>query len=130
MNNKWVRAALVKNLPRTITQHLAVELGKASTTDAIYNLVMVHMHDHNTGLPRGQTPAKLHLTEEDDNRKEKQKDNQKEKQTEEVAESTWSKEIQQDFNAVPKGGKKGRGKGYGQHTYIYIYIYMIILCCF
>ena len=36
MNAKWVRAALIKNLPKTITQHLAVPLRQAQIIDAIY----------------------------------------------------------------------------------------------
>ena len=86
MNNKWVRAALVKNLPRTITQHLAVELRKANTIDAIYTLIMVYMHDHSTGLPRGQGIAKLYLTEEDERTQEQPREDQKEKQTEKTNE--------------------------------------------
>lgn len=53
MNVKCVRAALVKSLPKTITQHLAIELRKAQIIDATYSLVTVHLHDHNIGLPRG-----------------------------------------------------------------------------
>lgn len=64
VNAKWVRAALIKNLQKVITLQFAVQLRQAQTIDTIYNLVMIHLHDHNIGLPRGQTPAKLYLTED------------------------------------------------------------------
>ena len=38
MNAKWVRAALIKNLPKSITQHLAIPLRQAQINDAVYNL--------------------------------------------------------------------------------------------
>ena len=65
MNAKWVRAALIKNLPKSITRHLAIPLRQAQTIDAVYNLMKIYLHDHNTGLPEGQGPAKLYLTEQD-----------------------------------------------------------------
>ena len=102
MNNKWVRAALVKNLPKTITQHLAIQLRQADTVDAVYNLVMIYMHDHNTGLPRGQVPAKFYLTEGND---KDQEEAQKEK-TEDTTERSKSHDST-DLNAATKGEKKG-----------------------
>ena len=62
MNTKWVGAALLNN--KTIIQQLAVQLRQAHTINAVYNLVKVHLHDHNTGLPRGQATAKLHLAKD------------------------------------------------------------------
>ena len=70
MNAKWVRAALIRNLPTGITQHLAIELRTAQTIDAAYTLAMVYPHDHNTGLPRGQAPAQLYPTEESNDKDE------------------------------------------------------------
>ena len=66
MNANWVRAAFIKNLPRSITQHLAIQLRQAQTIDAVYNLVKIYLHDHSTGLPKGQGAAKLYLTEGDE----------------------------------------------------------------
>ena len=57
-------SSVSEDLPKAITRHLAVQLRQAQTIDAIYNLAMIYSHDHNIGLPRGQTPAKLHLTED------------------------------------------------------------------
>lgn len=37
MNNKWVRAALIKSSPKDITQHLGIPLRKAGAVDAVYN---------------------------------------------------------------------------------------------
>ena len=59
MNNNWVRVALLKNLPKPITQHLAVQLRQAQTIDDVYNLVRVHLHDHSTGLPMGADNSKI-----------------------------------------------------------------------
>ena len=108
MNNKWVRAALVKNLLKTITQHLTIQLRQAETVDAVYNLVLIYMHDHSTGLPRGQVPVKFYLTESNDK-------DQEEAQKEETEDTTGrsTPHGSPDFNAAPKGGKKGKSKGYG-----------------
>ena len=108
MNNKWVRAALVKNLPKIMTQHLAIQLRQAETVDAVYNLAMIYMHDHSTGLPRGQVSAKFYLTESND---KDQEEAQKEK-TEDNTERSQPHGLP-DPNAVPKGGKKGKSTGYG-----------------
>ena len=116
MNNKWVRTALVKNLLKTVTQHLAVQLRQAQIIDPVYKLVMTYLHDHSTGFSRGQIAAELYLTEdtskEEDNRLGAEVDNQKAQQTQDKEQWT-GKGDQGDFNAMPKGGKKGTCKGYG-----------------
>ena len=112
MNNKWVRAALLKNLPKSITQHLAVQLRQAQTIDAVYNLVRVYLHDHSTGLPRGQTTAKLYLTEDGERDKEAPKEDKPES-AQRQEEKQYNGEDNGDLNAATKGDKKGKGNGYG-----------------
>ena len=115
MNVKWVRAALIKNLPKAITQHLAIPLRSAHTIDAICNLAMIYLYDHNTGLPRGQAAAKLYLTESNNNEQEehnkaKAEDNKRARQ-----DDSWKKDNENEHGDLDaaKGGKKGKGKGYG-----------------
>ena len=116
MNTKWVRAALIKHLPKTITQQLAVQLRQAQTIDSIYNLVMIYLHDHNTGLPRGQTPAKLYLTEGAKEAEDQPRpDDKREENRSDPTAGSWHNthgEGSGDLDAV-KGGKTGKGKGYG-----------------
>ena len=106
MNNKWVRAAFIENLPKNITQHLATPLRKADTVDAVYNLVVIHMHDHSTGLPRHQAFAKLYFKASND---KEQYDAQKEK----AEHNTEVSPLHGDFNAVPNGRNNGKSTGYG-----------------
>ena len=77
---------------------------------------MIYLHDHNTGLPRGQTPAKLHLTEESkEETSQTKQDDKQDSNSQEQAQDTWNSAYGDgsgDVNAV-KGGKKGQGKGYG-----------------
>ena len=119
MNAKCVRAALIKNLPKSITQHLAIELRKTQTIDAVYTLVMVYLHDHNTGLPRGQAPAQLHLTEESNGKEENQTQAKPDEKRPEDRHNkkedpcTRAREEEHEDLNVVKGGKKGKGKGYG-----------------
>ena len=58
-------SSVVKEFPKGHTTTSAVQLGQADTIDATYKLTMIYLHDHNTGLPRGQAQAKLHLAKED-----------------------------------------------------------------
>ena len=114
MNAKWVRAALVKNLPKTITQHLAIELRKAQTIDAIYNLVMVYFHDHNTGLPRHQTAARLYLIEDpNEGAAQNKADERKPDTKQKTQEDSWTKENGDEHGdlSAAKGGKKGKRQG-------------------
>ena len=106
MNAKWVRAALVKNLFKIITQHLAIELRKVQTIDAVYNLVMVYLHDHNTVLPRHQTAARLHLTEEPSESTAQSKTDEKKPDTKQKRQDdSWNNDIGNDQGdlSVAKG---------------------------
>ena len=117
MNNIWVRATLVKNLPKTITQHLAVQPSHIEIIDASYNLVVMHLHDHSAGLPRDRALARLHLAEGAD----KQKDDQERPKTEVNKQETQDKDPwnngtrgdQRCLNAMSTCDEKGTGKCYG-----------------
>lgn len=119
MNIKWVRAALIQNLPKAITQHLAVQLRQAQIIDSIYNLVMIYLHDHNIGLPRGQIPAKLYLTEDskEETNQTKHQEDKPEDSIQEQPQGPWTNTYGDgpgDVNVVKGGNKGGRMKGYGQ----------------
>ena len=114
MNTKWVRAALIKNLPKSITQNLAIPFRQTQTIDAVYNLVKIYMHDHSTGVPEGQGTVKLFLTEANNTEEELQIVKQDSDTTHTAPTHTTRSKTDNDFNVAVKGDKKGgQGKGYG-----------------
>ena len=67
MNDKWVRAAILQNLPDKVVQTLAVELKRAESVEDIYSIISTYTYDHKIGLPRDQTSPMLYLTEKHQN---------------------------------------------------------------
>ena len=63
VSDKWVRVAILQNLPDKVVQTLAVELKRAESVEDIYSIINIYTFDHKTGLPRGQTSPMLYLTE-------------------------------------------------------------------
>ena len=55
ISEKWLVAAVKRNLPSKITSDLAMELRKLNTVDEIRNVVNIYRHDYRTGMPRGMT---------------------------------------------------------------------------
>ena len=114
VNAKWVRAALIKNLQKVITLQFAVQLRQAQTIDTIYNLVMIHLHDHNIGLPRGQTPAKLYLTEDyKEETNQTKRDDKQEDSRQEQSHEPWINTYGDgsgDVNVVKGGKHKAKAK--------------------
>ena len=63
LSHKWIKDAILKNLPEKISTALAIELKKATSIDDMQNTINIYLHDHRTGLPRGTPGAMLYLTE-------------------------------------------------------------------
>ena len=63
MAEKWLVAAVKRNLPNKITIDLSMEFPKLTTVDAIRNAVNIYRHDHRTGLPRGVPGIMLNMAE-------------------------------------------------------------------
>ena len=63
LSQKWIRAAVLRNLPEKITTALALELKKADSVDEIQSIINVHLHEHRTGLPRGTPGPMIAMTE-------------------------------------------------------------------
>ena len=63
MNEKWIKAAIMQNLPEKVVQNLAIELKKAESIEDMYGIVSTYTFDHRTGLVRGQAGPLLYLTE-------------------------------------------------------------------
>ena len=113
MNAKWVRTARIKNLPKSVTQNLAVQLRQAQTVDVVYNLVNIYLHDHSTGLPKGQASAKLYLADAGDKDGESDKVPDKEQTDGRKMTDQWQDPENADVNVVKGDKKGGKGKGYG-----------------
>merc|ERR1712151_292023 len=63
MSERWLRAAILQNLPDIVAKSLAIELKRATSIEDMYNTINTYTFDHRTGLPRGQTSPMLYLTE-------------------------------------------------------------------
>ena len=63
MNERWLKAAVLQNLPDTVLKNLAIELKKAASIEGMYSMISTFTFDHRTGLPRGQASPMLYLTE-------------------------------------------------------------------
>ena len=120
MNSKWAGAVLVKSLKtNTITQQLAVQVRQAQIIYSIYNLLMIYLHDHNTGLARGQILARFYLTEDARGDKEAadqtRPDDKREGIKQDQPQESWTNAHENDngdLSAV-KGRVIGKRKGYG-----------------
>ena len=116
LSDRWVRSAILKNIPDTIAKDLAMDLRKASSADDMQGIINVYRHDHRTGLER-DIPGPMICataeanTEEDTHKKEPTQ----EQKTEATNEDTGTPGT--SINAATKGGTKtdkGKQNGYGQ----------------
>ena len=55
IDEKWIKAAVLRNLPKTITNDLAMQLKDAKIVNEVRSIINIYMHDHQTGMPRGQS---------------------------------------------------------------------------
>ena len=62
MSEKWLKAAVTRNLPKHIVKDLAIQLKDAQTIKEVRHIVDIYMHDYQTGMPRGQTGPMLCIT--------------------------------------------------------------------
>ena len=53
LSDKWIQAAILKNIPDKTAKDLALDLRKALSADAMQSIINIHTHDHRTGLQRG-----------------------------------------------------------------------------
>ena len=120
INEKWIKIAVLRNLPKIITRDLAMQRKDIKIVSEVRNVINIYMHDHQTGVPRRQIGPMLCMAAEDQSEstngntnvanstKEQNKDN---------ADSNlqYPKGIG-DVNAATKGnGKNKKGsKGYGE----------------
>ena len=114
MPEKWVRAAIMRNLPKKITTQLAMELKRAKTAEEMQSIVNIYLHDTRTGLPRGMPGTLICLTITE-NRDKTEDQKQEPPQTEQPSETKPNTD--NSFNAATTGNRKGennKGKGYGQ----------------
>ena len=52
MAERWIVAAIRKNLPDSIIKYLSIEFRQATNIEQIQSIVATHLHDYRTGLPR------------------------------------------------------------------------------
>ena len=66
LREKWVRAALLQNLPDKIVTHLSLQLKQAKTIEEMQSLVNVYLHDHRTDMPGGQIGPMICLADQEE----------------------------------------------------------------
>ena len=118
MQDRWVKAAVMQNLPSQLVTNLSIPFKAATTVEDMHTIINVYLHDHKTGLHKGQQGPMLCLAELNQertyaavaatnitNKDGKEKDSDK----------TEPHKADGDLDAI-KGNKKdkGKGKGYGQ----------------
>ena len=122
MAEQWLVAAIKRNFPTKISTDLFMELRKLNKVDEIRNIANLYRHDHRFGLPRGVPGAMLALTENTTESSEASDTNDNHAKAN-IAQPTanehynnggGNEQCQDEFYAVPKGGKGKIGKGYGQ----------------
>ena len=65
MQDKWVKAAVLQNLPDRIVTQLSLQLKAADIVEAMQSLVNIYLHDHKTGFPKGHTGPMICMAEEE-----------------------------------------------------------------
>ena len=109
LQEKWVKAALLQNLPDKIVTNLSLQLKQAKTIEEMQSLVNVYLHDHKTGMPRGQTGPIICLADQEEQTQTYATiaaNANKNANTPNKPEDTKEDPEQRDLDAV-KGGKQG-----------------------
>ena len=136
ISDKWIRAAVLRNLPDSIFKLHAMELKKADNIEEMHSIINAYQFDHSTGLPRGQYGPGLYSTETDTGKEEEESlgirtvggetehtsNNEKITITTTTEDGTIGTTIggnDGEMNTVPRGGNKPKGgkggkKGYGE----------------
>ena len=120
INEQWVKAAVLRDMPKTITRDLAMQLKDIKIVNEIRNVINIYMHDHQAGMPRGQTGPTLCMAAEDQSEPTDGKTNAANSTTEQDKENTDNSlhhlNGTGDVNAATKvNGKDKKGsKGYGE----------------
>ena len=74
ISDKWIKAAVMRNLPKQIPKDLAIQLKDAKTTGEVRHIVNIYMHDYQTGMPRGQAGPMLCITSQEEQHNNKDED--------------------------------------------------------
>ena len=115
MQERWVKAAIMQNLPNQLVTNLSMPLKAAKTVEDMQSIINVYLHDHKTGLPKGQQGPMLCLAE-DETAPTYAAVVATNVKTDIIKDKEAAKEQEEgDLDAV-KGNRKdkGKGKGYGQ----------------
>lgn len=115
----WIKATVMRNLPKQLTKEFAMQLRNVKTVDEVRNIVNIYLHDHQTGMPRGQTGPMLCMAENgqaDIADKPTGENNTKELTKEDVKDKDNHWDEGGDVNVASKGNGKGKkgSKGYGE----------------
>ena len=105
-------AAILRNLPKQLTNDLALELRKLSTVDEVRNAVNIYRHDYRTGMPRGMTGPMLCAAEQTPDTKTDAQTSNTQTTTQPNAQQAPTQPT--DLNAASKDGKERAAKGYGK----------------
>ena len=121
MAERWIIAAIRKNLPDIITKYLSTECGQATKIEQTQSIATTRLHDYRTGLPRGQGGSMLHLIQDGDTTRDNEEnqtkeDDQPRQQTTADRRKEFPDSKDGDLGAVVQGKGKSveKSKGYGK----------------
>ena len=112
---KWMKVAVLKDIPDKIVIAFALELRKATIVEEMPSVINIYMHDHRAGFPRdmpGPMICSIEYAKQPEEQTEERPDSSKTQQTNKT--ETPSEET---IDAATKGdnkGEEGQRKGYGQ----------------
>ena len=105
--NKMIKAAVMRNLPKHITNDLAIQFRDAKTTTEVRHTIYIYMHDYQIGMPRGQTgPMPCMTANETEENNADTDPNTQDKNTEQDPDKSANND--EELYATTKG--KGKGK--------------------
>ena len=120
LSERWIKSAVLRNLPKELVKNLAFELKKVNTIDEIQSIITIYLHDPMTGLARGQPGPLICLASQDDNNNtgcthEAAPEKAEARHSTHDTHTPTQPKPDTDLNAV-KGDKKdkSKGKGYGE----------------
>ena len=124
---KMIKAAVLRNLPKSATKDLAMQLKDVKTVNEVRNIMKIYFHDHQPGMLRGRTGPMICFNAEENNKDGDttihSKANSGANNTsctgaskEDIKEIDNGWQGENDLNAAYKGNNKGKkgSKGYGE----------------
>ena len=55
IQEKWIKVAIMQNLPDRLITNLPLQLKNADSVEEMHSIITIYLHDHKTGFPRGHS---------------------------------------------------------------------------